>query len=143
MLRSSITNRKEVVDEQKGECGRGRSTWFIFAKKEENGNSQHPLSQHTRHCSHFTDEDMETLRPRSWASSQCPEASVLGLEPRQGDLRESVRTLKPEYQVTGRESTLREGRGQSLEEKARTSDLGKPFSVRRCPPQGCREGYTH
>lgn len=130
MLRCSITNRREDVDEQKGECGGGRSTWFIFAKKEENVNNKHPLSQRTRHCSHFIDEDTETLRPSSWASSQRPEASVLGLEPRQGDLRESVRTLKPEDQVTGRESALREGKGQSLEEKARTSDLGTPFSVR-------------
>lgn len=95
MLCSSITNRKEDVDEQKGECGGGRSTWFIFAKKEENGNNQHPLSQRICHCSHFTAEDMETLRLSSWASSQRQEVSALGLEPRQGDLRESVRTLKP------------------------------------------------
>lgn len=89
MLRSSITNRKEDVDEQKGECSSGEK--FLFAKKEEN--NPHPLSQCARHCSHFTAEDMETRRLSRWSCSQRQEASVLGLEPRQGDLRESAGTL--------------------------------------------------
>lgn len=91
MLHSSITNRKEDVDEQKGECSRGEK--FTFAKKEENANNPHPLSQRARHCSHFTAEDTETWRLSHWSCSQRQEASVLGLEPRQGDLRESVGTL--------------------------------------------------
>ena len=91
VLRSSITNRKEDVEEQKGECSRGEK--FIFATKEENANNPHPLSQCARHCSHFTAEDTETRGLSRWSCSQRQEASVLGLEPRQGDLRESARTL--------------------------------------------------